>query len=66
MQQWPCNGVRQRLTAAMDRRGGSLYGELARFVLRLLGVKDKSKELALQPQGPPGSQGPPGDPAFRT
>lgn len=40
-------------------RGGSLYGELARFVLRLLGFKDKSKELALQPKGPPGNHGPP-------
>ena len=44
---------------AWMHRGGSLYGELARFVLRLLGFKDKSKDIALQPRGPPGSIGPP-------
>lgn len=36
-------------------RFGSLYGELARFVLRLLGFKPKDKKAAAQ-EGPPGSQ----------
>lgn len=40
-------------------RAGSLYGELARFVLRLLGYKGKPKEQ--QQMGPPphGMMGPP-------
>ncbi|KAE8695318.1 Peroxisomal membrane protein 13 [Hibiscus syriacus] len=37
-------------------RGGLLYGELARFVLRLLGIKTKTRKLN-QP-GPPGVPGP--------
>ncbi|KAK8688662.1 hypothetical protein V6N13_087415 [Hibiscus sabdariffa] len=37
-------------------RGGLLYGELARFVLRLLGIKTKPRKLN-QP-GPPGLPGP--------
>ena len=41
-------------------RGGSLYGELARFVLRLLGFKDKSQESAIQPKGPIGNPPLPG------
>ncbi|CAN8269975.1 unnamed protein product [Cochlearia groenlandica] len=35
-------------------RGGMLYGELARFVLRLLGVKTKPRQMQQQPQGPNG------------
>uniref|UniRef100_A0A0D3AF49 Peroxin-13 n=2 Tax=Brassica oleracea TaxID=3712 RepID=A0A0D3AF49_BRAOL len=35
-------------------RGGMLYGELARFVLRLLGVKAKPSKMQQQPQGPNG------------
>jgi peroxin-13 len=35
-------------------RFGSLYGELARFVLRLLGFKPKDKKAAAQ-EGPPGA-----------
>ena len=46
-------------------RAGSLYGELARFVLRLLGYKGKPKEQP--PMGPPqalmGPQRLPGLPA---
>lgn len=36
-------------------RSGMLYGELARFVLRLLGVRTKPKKVP-----PPGMEGPPG------
>uniref|UniRef100_A0A1J3K286 Peroxisomal membrane protein 13 n=1 Tax=Noccaea caerulescens TaxID=107243 RepID=A0A1J3K286_NOCCA len=35
-------------------RGGMLYGELARFVLRLLGVRTKPRKMQQQPQGPNG------------
>lgn len=38
-------------------RFGSLYGELARFVLRLLGFKTKDKQQAQQQQQPGGPQG---------
>lgn len=31
-----------------------LYGELARFVLRLLGVRTKPRKMQQQPQGPNG------------
>ncbi|XP_039005668.1 peroxisomal membrane protein 13-like isoform X2 [Hibiscus syriacus] len=37
-------------------RGGLLYGELARFVLRLLGIKTKPRKL--NQAGPPGFPGP--------
>lgn len=37
-------------------RSGMLYGELARFVLRILGVKTKPNKL--QPPGPNGPHGP--------
>ncbi|RID64248.1 hypothetical protein BRARA_E03195 [Brassica rapa] len=35
-------------------RGGMLYGELARFVLRMLGVRTKPRKMQQQPQGPNG------------
>ncbi|CAN8269555.1 unnamed protein product [Cochlearia groenlandica] len=35
-------------------RGGMLYGELARFVLRFLGVRTKPTKMQKQPQGPNG------------
>ncbi|KAL1211983.1 Peroxisomal membrane protein 13 [Cardamine amara subsp. amara] len=35
-------------------RGGMLYGELARFVLRLLGVRTKPRKMQQPPQGPNG------------
>ncbi|KAF3529247.1 hypothetical protein DY000_02043689 [Brassica cretica] len=35
-------------------RGGMLYGELARFVLCLLGLKAKPSKMQQQPQGPNG------------
>ncbi|CAN4102184.1 unnamed protein product [Withania somnifera] len=47
-------------------RGGLLYGELARFVLRLLGVKTKPNKM--HPQGanaPPGANALPGAPQPR-
>jgi peroxin-13 len=34
-----------------------LYGELARFVLRLLGIKTKPKKGGVQPAGAPSSEG---------
>ena len=37
-------------------RSGMLYGELARFVLRILGVRTKPNKL--QPPGPNGPHGP--------
>lgn len=37
-------------------RSGLLYGELARFVFRLLGVKTKPNKI--QPTGPSGPHGP--------
>ena len=40
----PCNG-----------RAGSLYGELARFVLRLLGYRGKPQEQPQAVHGPPGA-----------
>ena len=50
-------------------RAGSLYGELARFILRVLGYKGKPKQAmdpaAGNPAGPPGAGRPalPGLPA---
>lgn len=44
-----------RLCPLAPCRFGSLYGELARFVLRLLGFKPKDKKAAAQ-EGPPGTQ----------
>ncbi len=42
-------------------RAGSLYGELARFIFRMLGIRTKAKEAQLQPNGQkPGA--PPGQP----
>jgi hypothetical protein len=41
-------------------RSGMLYGELARFVLRLLGVRTKSKKGRVQGPEGPGFEGPPG------
>ncbi|CAH8356415.1 unnamed protein product [Eruca vesicaria subsp. sativa] len=38
-------------------RGGMLYGELARFVLRLLGVKAKPRKMQQQQQQPLGPNG---------
>lgn len=35
-------------------RSGMLYGELARFVLRMLGVRTKPPKMQQQPQGPNG------------
>ncbi|XP_010464388.1 PREDICTED: peroxisomal membrane protein 13-like [Camelina sativa] len=35
-------------------RGGMLYGELARFVLRMLGVRTKPRKMQQPPQGPNG------------
>ena len=44
-----------KLTRLHLNRAGSLYGELARFVLRLLGYKPDSKQLTVQAQpGQPG------------
>lgn len=48
----PCPALRPHFC-----RFGSLYGELARFVLRLLGFKPKDKKAAQQ-EGPPGAAGP--------
>lgn len=36
-------------------RSGMLYGELARFVFRILGIRTKNKKVH-----PPGMEGPPG------
>lgn len=42
-------------------RAGSLYGELARFIFRMLGIRTKAKEAQMQPNGQkPGA--PPGQP----
>ena len=57
-------------------RAGSLYGELARFIFRMLGIRTKAKEAQVQPNGqkpgaPPGLPrtnplpGLPGAPAHR-
>ncbi|EFH60916.1 hypothetical protein ARALYDRAFT_478079 [Arabidopsis lyrata subsp. lyrata] len=35
-------------------RGGMLYGELARFVLRMLGVRTRPRKMQQPPQGPNG------------
>lgn len=51
----PFSGLSAYLGCATCR-AGSLYGELARFILRLLGYKSKSKELALS-NGQPGQPG---------
>ncbi len=32
-------------------RAGSLYGELARFIFRMLGIRTKAKEAQMQPNG---------------
>lgn len=40
-------------------RSGMLYGELARFVLRMLGIRTKPRK-ALQQEGPGGLPGPAG------
>lgn len=40
-------------------RSGMLYGELARFVLRLLGIRTKPKQFSQPEPGQlPGTQGP--------
>ncbi|KAF3605138.1 hypothetical protein DY000_02051208 [Brassica cretica] len=38
-------------------RGGMLYGELARFVLRMLGVRTKPRKMQQQQQQPQGPNG---------
>jgi peroxin-13 len=39
-------------------RSGMLYGELARFVLRLLGIRRKTKKGSLQGSEAPAFEGP--------
>lgn len=41
-------------------RAGSLYGELARFIFRMLGIKTKAREAQMQSGQKPGA--PPGQP----
>lgn len=50
-----CWTVAPALHTHLTSRFGSLYGELARFVLRLLGFKPKDKKAAAQ-EGPAGAQ----------
>ena len=49
------------LTVTLSCRAGSLYGELARFIFRMLGFKTKAKEGQLQVPGqkPPVAPGQP-------
>ena len=42
------------LISQLFDRGGMLYGELARFVLRMLGVRTKPRKMQQPPQGPNG------------
>lgn len=46
------------ITCLLCGRAGSLYGELARFVFRLLGFKPKPKDMQLQPHQKPGAPAP--------
>ena len=46
--------MRCGLTWRCCRRTGSLYGELARFVLRLLGYRGKQEQVHRPPGLPPG------------
>ena len=43
------------ITCLLWCRAGSLYGELARFIFRLLGFKPKPKDMQLQPHQKPGA-----------